>query len=74
MIQNIGVNISDLLQQFEYISCSSSYGLGSRKKILLCNRDLRWRKVDCYCREEVLFVEGNKNNNYFVSCNLNKVY
>ena len=47
---------------------------GLEKKILLCNRDLRWRKVDCYCREEVLFVEGNKNNNYFVSCNLNKVY
>ena len=32
MIQNISVNISDLLQEFKYISCSSRYGLGSRKK------------------------------------------
>ena len=76
MIQNISVNTSDLLQLFEYISYSSSYGLESRKKILLCNRDLRRRKVDCYvyCIEEDLFVEGNKNNNYLVTCNWNKVY
>ena len=32
MIQNISVNIPDLLQLFEYISYSSSYGFGSRKK------------------------------------------
>ena len=48
--------------------------LGLEKKILLCNRDLRWRKVDCYCKEEDLSVEGHKNNNYFVTCNWNKVY